>query len=438
MLIITPLVKGAVQEWAVSLIHLVTIVGMTAFLADRSLNWNWKWIRTPVDQPILLLVVLSVLSSLFSVHPQTSLWATVLLLNYVLLFYLTIHTVKTRARLRRLIHIIITMGVFLSVVGLLKRFDANPFPWWEYHNSGYPPEFLSSTYINHNHFAGYAEMSISVMLGFFLTGFSGGKRVLMIYMTGIMVGALVLSLSRGGWIAFGLMLSFMAFALLTNRHFERKRFLISLVGGLVFVIFIIMGSTPVVERILTLPQKEDDPSFNSRLEVWAGIRKMIHDYPLLGTGPGTFGTAFTRYQPPGLRSHFTMAHNDYLHFTAELGLMLIPILIWMIIALFREGFRKLENLSRLVRGTTLGAMSGVFAILVHSAADFNLHIPANALLFTVLAAVVAAPLPKSRKRYGRKERSDDIRKTEYVLQDRTEELREQLKKVPILTGKRRD
>ena len=110
--------------------------------------------------------------------------------------------------------------------------------------------------------------------------------------------------------------------------------------------------------------------------------------------------------PPGLRNHFTMAHNDYLHFVSELGLMLIPILIWMIIALFRHGFMKLGNLSRLVRGTTLGAMSGIFAILVHSMVDFNLHIPANAILFTALTAVVAAPVPRIRKRHGEKGEAD--------------------------------
>ena len=66
----------------------------------------------------------------------------------------------------------------------------------------------------------------------------------------------------------------------------------------------------------------------------------------------------------------------------------------MIIALYRKGFRKLKNPSRLVRGITLGAMSGITAILVHSISDFNLHIPANALLFTILAAIVVAPLPK--------------------------------------------
>lgn len=72
---------------------------------------------------------------------------------------------------------------------------------------------------------------------------------------------------------------------------------------------------------------------------------------------------------------------------------MIAILIWMIIALHRKGFRKLKNPSRLVRGITLGALSGITAIFVHSISDFNLHIPANAILFTILAAIVVSPIP---------------------------------------------
>ena len=121
---------------------------------------------------------------------------------------------------------------------------------------------------------------------------------------------------------------------------------------------------------------------------------MIKEYPLLGAGPGTFDVIFTQYQPPGLSARFKMAHNDYLHFVAEAGLPLVAIMVWMIIALYRKGLEKLKNPSRLVRGTTLGALSGIMAILFHSISDFNLHIPANALLFTVFAAIIAAPFPE--------------------------------------------
>jgi O-antigen ligase len=87
------------------------------------------------------------------------------------------------------------------------------------------------------------------------------------------------------------------------------------------------------------------------------------------------------------------AHNDYLHLTAELGLLLVPLLIFAIFAFYRKALTKLDNPSRLLRGITLGAVSGITAILFHSLLDFNLHIPANALLFTFLAAIVVAPRP---------------------------------------------
>jgi len=79
--------------------------------------------------------------------------------------------------------------------------------------------------------------------------------------------------------------------------------------------------------------------------------------------------------------------------TCLLAFPLMPIIILMVIALYRKGFKKLKNHSRLIRGTTLRAMSGVTAILIHSIVDFNLHITSNTLLFTVLVALVVAPLP---------------------------------------------
>jgi hypothetical protein len=60
---------------------------------------------------------------------------------------------------------------------------------------------------------------------------------------------------------------------------------------------------------------------------------------------------------------------------------------------------KIQSGSRQTWGFTLGAMTGIVAILVHSFVDFNLHIPANAVLFTVLAAiVVGGPRAVDKKR----------------------------------------
>jgi len=271
---------------------------------------------------------------------------------------------------------------------------ANPFPWWDYTDLKYPPEFLSSTFGNHNHLAGYMEMAILLILGLFLLGYRSGIVFVLAYLSFLLLTALGLTLSRGGWIGALIGLAFMAIALVTSRHFKKKRLIAALAGGFLAMALIVLASNPVVETILTIEQREDIPNFSARLTAWGGIVDMIKDYPVLGIGPGTFSFIFTQYQPPGLKAHYTMAHNDYLHFTSEVGLPLIAIIVWMIIALYRKGFRKLKHPSRLVRGITIGSMSGITAILFHSVSDFNLHIQANALLFTILAAIVVAPLPK--------------------------------------------
>jgi len=124
---------------------------------------------------------------------------------------------------------------------------------------------------------------------------------------------------------------------------------------------------------------------------------MIRERPLLGFGPGTFPFTFFMFQPPATPGWYNMAHNDYVHFIAEMGILLPVIMIWMIVALFRHGFLKLRSPSLLLRGATLGSMAGVLAILCHSYIDFNLHIPANGLFFTILAALIAAPALKIKK-----------------------------------------
>ena len=392
LLIFTPFARGSVQPWAITIIEMLTLFALTLFLLERCLAWEWKWIKTPLDKPIIALLILILLSMVFSFHKQPSIRCVILFLNYLVIFYLLINTVRTRSQCRQLIYVILSVAVFLAVFGLFKNFGANPFPWWDYVDLNYGDR-LMSTFGCPNHLAGYMEMSLPLLLSLFLLGVRPGIALILGYLALLLLVALMLSLSRGGWISTLLSLAFMAVALLSSRHFVRKKLLLVVIAGSLGLAIIALVSTPVVERVKTAMEKEEEASFYSRVVAWRGVVEMISDHPMVGIGPGAFKTVFTQYQPPGLSARFTMAHNDYLHFISETGLPLIPIMIWMIIALYRKGFKKLKNPSRLVRATTLGAVTGITAILFHSITDFNLHIPANAILFTVLAAIVAAPLP---------------------------------------------
>jgi len=396
LLIFTPLARASVQGWAIAAMQAVTLVALTAFLAEKSLTGNWRWIRTPLDKPIIVLILVSILSTVFSVHKYTSIWSVILLINYLIIYYLTIHTVRTRSHLRQLTYIIIWIGAFLAIIGLIKLGGSNPFTWWDYADLDYGQR-LTGTYGNPNHLAGYLEMAIPLLLGLFLIGYGRINLFFMICLFILLFSAIILSLSRGGWLGLAGGLAFMGFALLTQGRFKRKKLVVSLICGFLIVGLIVLSSTPVVKRIRTLDRGEKIGTLHTRISVWSGILKMIQDYPVLGTGPGTFATVFTQYQPPGQKLRYFNAHSDYLQLTAEAGLSLAVIMGWMIWVFYNRGFKKLNNPSRLVRGVTLGSMSGITAILIHSVSDFNLHIPANAVLFTVLSAIVVAPLPQYKE-----------------------------------------
>ncbi len=391
LLVFTPLALASVQSWAMTTIHLVTLIALAAFLLEKSITWDWKWIKTPLDKPTIFLLILSILSTAFSINRPRSFWAILLLINYVIIFYLVVHTVRTRADYRHLLWVIISIGVFLSLFGLFKKYVGNPFPWWNYHNIPETAGHLISTYGNRNHLTGYLEMALPLSLGLILTGYRGVRFFLLIVLSALLLLVLILALSRGGWVSGSLGLIFMGFVLMTSRYFNKRKILVAVIGGVVILMMIVLSNTAMVERLVTL-KEVDKGSISGRMKIWSAAMEMIEDYPVLGIGPGNFPTVFTQYLPPAENRHF-YAHNDYIQSVSEIGLAAIAIIVWMIAAIYRRGFKKLKNESRLVRGITIGTLSGITAILVHSMFDFNLHIPANALLFTVLVALAVSPLP---------------------------------------------
>ena len=149
------------------------------------------------------------------------------------------------------------------------------------------------------------------------------------------------------------------------------------------------GVAPVAARLATLGNARED----SRLAIWARILPLVRDFPLWGTGYGTF-----RYLEPlhaasaaDAELEYVFAHNDYLEALLEGGLLrLIPSLI-AVGLVFRLGYRAVRrHEGRSADGLALGAFFGFTTMAIHSIVEFGLHIPAIALLATVLCAHLCA------------------------------------------------
>jgi O-antigen ligase len=134
--------------------------------------------------------------------------------------------------------------------------------------------------------------------------------------------------------------------------------------------------------------------------------------PVLGWGLGTFPIVYPQFRTFYTDFFVNEAHDDYLQLLVEMGLLGFGMMLWFLIALGRGIFKKLKNWSSEINGAVaLACALGLSGILVHSAVDFNLQIPANAALFYVWCTIAAsAPFaqPARKRRVVRAKPAEDV------------------------------
>jgi len=389
LLFFAPLARGAVQPWAQATLMAGACLLAAALFVEKALTGVVIFPRTALDKPFLALAALFCLSFLLSDARADGLEALALLTIYAVIFYTSLHVAASRAGQRQLVYLLITLAAVVALIALLKRFSPELTPiWWHYDDL---PGGITATgpYGNHNHLAGLLEMIIPVVFGLFLTRTRRGTALfLLVYLAILLIATHILTLSRGGWFSLAAALFVMFCTLLAQKRFTRKKLLLGITGGLLLVFLFILGGTHIVERLLTLTDEDTVLSFAGRTIAWKGCLNMIAAHPILGTGPGSFATLFPAWQPPGIAARFFYAHNDYLQYTTELGLAVAAIILWIALILTRMVIRLAANPSRQVWGISLGAGIGILAIALHSFVDFNLHIPANAMVFAALLGLL--------------------------------------------------
>jgi O-antigen ligase len=104
---------------------------------------------------------------------------------------------------------------------------------------------------------------------------------------------------------------------------------------------------------------------------------------------GTFASVYPVYATVKFEGMVLVhAHNDYLEYLSELGLVGFLWLAGVVLYIALDSFltwSKRRNPE--IKGLAMGGIISVFIILIHSLTDFNLHIPANTLLFSVVLAL---------------------------------------------------
>jgi O-antigen ligase len=301
--------------------------------------------------------------------------------------------------IKQLIVVILVMGTFESFYGLFRFFGVQNHVL----NLGGAEEIYSvmGTFINRNHFAGYLLMVIPLSVGFLysrethkISGEGGrlhrfssldAKTLLIGFSIIVMILGLLFSASRMGIVS--LLLSFSMISILFGRAHGEKKFSkrSAWMLGLALLWGASIGLDAVISRFFGT-----SGDFETRWKIWGGTLQMVRDFPLFGSGLGTFTQVFPMYRSFHIRGLATHAENDFLQLASEAGLLGFVLLLLLFLVLFVKAASGIHSLSAgdPKRYVGLGCMVGILALMFHSQVERNLQIPANAFLYTLLWGIV--------------------------------------------------
>ncbi|NHN39574.1 O-antigen ligase family protein [Pseudomaricurvus alcaniphilus] len=336
-----------------------------------------------------------------SLNPQATREATTNTLCYLLIFCLTLLLVTNRKRLKQLLLVIVFSGLFQAAYGSLMTLTGLEYGFF-YEKYTYLG-VATGTFVNRNHLAGYLEMSlalgIGLMLGEMVTRSAInwrdsarrllrsllGTKIMIRLALAIMVIGLVLTHSRMGNSAFFSSLLICGLLYLIARRRVTRGSMIFF-GSLLLVDLLIVGNFFGVEKVVD--RLQGTTTTEQRVDVTRDSLAIVSDYPLAGIGAGSYYSVYPQYSSSGIRTYYDHAHNDYVEFAAEFGLVGFVLLGLIVVLALKSSLTALfKRRDKLMQGLAFASTMGILALMIHSSVDFNLQVPANAALFMVLLAL---------------------------------------------------
>jgi O-antigen ligase len=274
----------------------------------------------------------------------------------------------------------------------------------------WPDGTARGTYVDRDHFAGLLEMILpfTVMYGVAIwrradtrykspAGPAIGSAAMAALAVLLLLG-IIYSLSRMGFLVALCSLFAIAVLAVGPRTPVRYRWMgVAIIGLSIVLAFVLLPPNQLIARFADLASS-DRVSADTRLHLWGETLSLIQAYPLFGCGLGGYESAFRAFQVTLPAMSIDFAHNDYLQFLSELGTVGFVILALLVSTLVYQALRAAVQQEAIDgRCLAIACVGSLMAMLLHSVADFNMQIPANA---SVMAWVSGIALGLQRPAYG--------------------------------------
>lgn len=372
---------------------------------------DYKLLWPPICWFVLLFVAYALVRCQFVTVEYLARQELIKVLVYAIVFFTLLNNCYGQTYTRILGLTLIAVAALIAAYGIYQYF-VQPERIWHILRADQYDKRATGTYFNPNHFAGLLELALPLGMAYAILGRSAVvTRVLVVYGCGLMMVGIVLSQSRAGIVCAALALLIVFGVLFFQRGYRVAAIIVTVIclaGGYYF-----FGRSDELRERLKAYQTEFKPGTyeNVRFRIWRGAVSIWQENQLWGNDPDHFDAHFRRFRvaSPHYQLQPLRAHNDYLNTLADWGLVGAGLvaLPWIFFALglpktwrhVRPAGHDLVTRRSNKAALVLGGSAGLAALMIHSAIDFNWHIPANAIIGVTLLALVSAHLRFASERY---------------------------------------
>jgi len=344
-----------------------------------------------------------------SIHPAATRVSFSIALAAALTFW-TSREAFSRGGTRRAARLLAWIGSGCALISLAQRATAPKTVLWAWSVPD-PRALPFGLFVDRNQLAMWLILAISLVVGYLVMhvharttdrprrdlhtvigALSEGRALGICACVAVMVLTLAATLSRSGFV--GLVSAGLAGAWLARG--DRKRVL--WVGAAAAVV---LGAAAAwlnlegfAQRIVTTASGSEFDA-TGRLAIWRESARIVRDFPLLGTGAGTFADAMFVYQQTAREVLFNNAHDEYLQLQAEGGIVLLIVSLGGITLAAKVARGRIAADGGAHRYLRIGACAGLVGIAVQSIWEAGLRAPANLLLAAIVAAIAVRPIERA-------------------------------------------
>ena len=410
ILVFGPLAMGAAATWEFLVVQGLTIGVMLLWAARIWFSPKPQLLWPPLCWVVLAFAIYAVALYLTADIEYVARQEMIQVLMYALLFFAIVNNLY-----RQEFSQIISFALIFLAMGIsgyaVYQFATHSTHVWNL-ISPYPGRGMG-TYFSPDKLAGFLEMLLPLAVAYIIAGrMKPVTRVLLGYAALTMLAGLTVTFSRGGWVAAATGLLALLGILICHRNHRIPALLLLAVligGGIFFVTNYLSKTASYINRVEKTMQGKPEDIFEVRRDLWSAAIQMWRGNFWWGVGPGHYDYRFPAYRPELIQLRPGHAHNDYLNLLADWGTV-GGVIVLAGMAAFVVGLRKTwDSVCRTEKdfgsgksnrlAFFLGASAGLLALAVHSAVDFNLHVPANAILGVTLLALLSSNWRFATERY---------------------------------------